>query len=135
MFTSAPTVLKHRACLGVLLILCGSVFNSLYAQQATFSGKITDDNTGLGIANVAVVPQANQSGTRVVLSDSEGNYNLSVGSNTNIRLRAYKPGFFFNPAVVGFVSIGGLPVTGSHALDFSGTGLPFPILILLQAPI
>jgi hypothetical protein len=115
--------------------LCGGA--SVWAQQptATFSGRITDQTTGNGIADVAIVAQGNQTGTRVAITDVEGNYSLPMGANTNIRLRAYKTGFIFNPAFVGFTSIGGPPITGTRTLDFSGAALPFPILIFSQAPI
>jgi hypothetical protein len=55
-----------------------------------------------------------------------------MGTNTNIKLRAYRKSFVFNPVFFGITSIGG-PITGSHPLNFSGTS--FPILIFLQAPI
>jgi len=123
---------------GVMLItatLCAG--SSVWAQQptATFSGRITDQSTGQGIAAVAVVAQGNQTGTRVAITDVEGNYSLPLGANTNIRLRAYKTGFVFNPAFVGFSSIGGQPITGSRILDFTGVGFPLPVLIFAQAPI
>jgi hypothetical protein len=116
----------------VATIIIGPV--SVWAQQpaATFSGRVTDQNTGQGIADVAIVIQGNQTGTRVALTDAQGNYTLPVGANTNIRLRAYKTQYVFNPAAVGFASIGGT-ITGPHALDFTGATLPF--LILVQPPI
>ncbi len=107
---------------------------SVYAQTATFSGRVTDQSTGLGIANVAVVAQGNQTGTRVAVTDAQGNYSIQMGANTNIRLRAYRQGFIFNPAQIGFVGLG-TPIFGSIPQDFSGTGIPFPILIFGQAPI
>jgi hypothetical protein len=78
------------------VVLVGS--SSVFAQQptATFSGRVTDQNAA-GIADVAIVAQGNQTGTRVALTDLQGNYSLTMGANTNIRLRAYKTGFFFNP--------------------------------------
>lgn len=118
----------------VLLTLCTT--GSAWAQQptVTFSGHVTDQNTRQGIVDVAIVAQGNQTGTRVVISDANGNYTLPFGANTNIKLRAYKSGFIFNPALVGFASIGGPPITGNRSLDFTGTQLPFPILILAQPP-
>jgi hypothetical protein len=115
--------------------LCGGF--SVWAQQpsVTFSGRVTDQNTAQGIAGVAIVAQGNQTGTHVAITDAQGNYSLPFGANTNIRLRAYKTGFFLNPALVGFSSIGGLPITGARTLDFTGVRLPFPILIFAQAPI
>jgi hypothetical protein len=123
---------KQYLWLGLTLILTTAV--PVYSQTATFSGKITDQNTGLGIADVAVVAQGNQTGTRVAITDAQGNYSLSMGSNTNIKLRAYRATFVFNPAFVGFASIGG-PILGTHPLDFTGAALPFPILIFVQAPV
>jgi hypothetical protein len=115
--------------------LCGE--SSVWAQQptATFSGRITDQNTGEGIADVAIVALGNQTGTRVAITDVQGNYSLAMGANTNIRLRAYKTGFIFSPAFVGFTSIGGPPISGARTLDFSGVAFPLPILIFAQAPI
>ena len=114
------------------LILATAV--PVHSQTATFSGKITDQNTGLGIADVAVVAQGNQTGIRVAITDAQGNYTLSMGANTNIKLRAYRTNFVFNPVFVGFTSIGG-SIVGAHPLDFSGAALPFPILIFAQAPV
>ncbi len=106
------------------LALCGE--SSVWAQQptATFTGRITDQNTAVGLADVAIVAQGNQTGTRVVITDAQGNYSVSLGANTNIRLRAYKTGFVFNPAFVGFASIGGQPITGTRTLDFTGIAPP-----------
>lgn len=119
-------------CIFILLLLTPF---AVFSQTAIFSGRITDQNTGLGIPNVAVVAQGNQTGTRVAVTDSQGNYNIQMGANTNIKLRAYRTSFIFSPALAGFSTIGGFPLTGSHPVDFSGTALPFPILIFAQAPI
>lgn len=110
---------------------------SAYPQQATatFSGRITDQNTGLGVANVAVVAQGNQKGTRVAVTDAQGSYTLPVGSNTSVRLRAYRTNFIFNPAFIGFAGLGGFPVSGPHTVNFTGAPLPFPIVIFGQPPI
>ena len=104
------------------------------SQTATFSGRVTDQNTGLPLPDVAVVAVGNLTGPRVAVSNSAGDYTLEMGPNTNIRLRAYRTNFVFNPAVVGFASIGGF-ITGSRTLNFSGTALPFSILIFPQGPI
>lgn len=129
---------RNQLCRSLALLmvtLCGAV--SVWAQQPTFSvsGRVTDQNTGQGIADVALVAQGNQTGTRVVITDAQGNYTLSFGANTNIRLRAYKTLFVINPVLVGFASIGGLPITGSTQQDFTGLRLPIPILIFAQPPI
>jgi hypothetical protein len=121
-------------CLGLGLTLILTTAVSAYAQTATFSGKVTDQNTGLGIPAVAVVALGNQTGTRVATTDAQGNYMISMGPNNNIRLRAYRTNFAFNPVQVGFVSIGTF-LAGPRQLDFSGASLPFPILIFGQAPI
>ena len=104
------------------------------SQVATFSGRVSDETTSQGIPDVAVVAQGDLTGTRVAVSDSQGNYTLQVGANTNIKLRAYRKNFIFNPAFIGFTSIGGF-VTGPRTVDFQGAALPFPILIFAQAPI
>lgn len=120
--------------LAVLFVtVCAAV--PIWAQATvTFSGRVTDQNTGLGLAGVAVVAQGNQTGTRVAISDAQGNYNLPVGANTNIRVRAYRTNFVFNPIFAGYASPGGFPITGALQLNFSGAG-PFPILIFAQAPV
>src|SRR5436190_2064914 len=87
----------------LVAMICAAV--SARAQAVTFTGHITDQATGQGIANVAVVGVGNQTGTRVVVTDSAGNYSLPLGANTNIRLRAYKSLYVFNPLVVGYTSV------------------------------
>ncbi len=116
------------------LLLLFSIAAPIRAQVATFSGRVTDQNSGQGIADVAIVAQGNLTGTRVAISDVQGNYTLQMGANTNIKLRAYRTNFFFNPALAGFASLGGFPVSGTHSLNFDGTALPFPIFIF-GAPI
>jgi len=123
----------HPSRMISLLFLAVLAVGPVYSQTVTFFGRVTDQNTGLGLSDVAVVATGNQMGIRVALTNSQGDYTLQLGTNTNIRLRAYRTNFFFNPAVVGFSSIGG-PITGSHPLDFSGTALPFSILIFPQGP-
>jgi hypothetical protein len=118
--------------LGLTLILTTAV--SAYSQTATFSGKVTDKNTGLGIPDVAVVAQGNLTGTRVAITDTQGNYVISMGANNNIKLRPYRTDFLFNPIEVAFMSIGAL-LGGPHQLDFSGTALPFPVFIVVKDPI
>jgi len=105
-----------------------------YSQTVTFSGRVTDSNTGVGMADVAVVAVGNQTGTRVALTNAQGDYTIQMGANTNIRMRAYRTQFFFNPVVAGFTSIGG-PLIGSHPLNFQGTALPFSFLIFAQGPV
>jgi len=69
-----------------------------YSQTATFSGRVTDQNTGVGIPDVAIVAVGNQTGARVAITDAQGNYTLPMGTtNNNIKLRAYRPNFLFNP--------------------------------------
>lgn len=116
----------------LLLLLITAAHAS--SQTATFSGRVTDTNTGLAIPDVAVVALGNQTGTRVALTNANGDYTIEMGTNTNIKLRAYRTQFVFNPIFASFTSIGG-PLIGSHPLNFQGTAFPFTILILLQAPI
>ena len=116
----------------LLLLLIASAH--AYSQTVTFSGRVTDTNTGLGLSDVAVVALGNQTGTRVALTNANGDYTIEMGANTNIKLRAYRTQFVFNPIFAGFTSIGG-PLIGSHPLNFQGTAFSFTILILLQAPI
>jgi hypothetical protein len=119
----------------LLVMLCGVI--PVCAQQATvtFSGRVSDQNTGLAIAGAAIVAQGNQTGTRVAISDAQGNYNLPLGANTNINVRAYKTSVVLSPLSVSFTAVGGPPVSGSRTIDFTGFVLPFPILIFAQAPV
>ena len=105
-----------------------------YSQTATFSGRVTDQNTGQGIPDVAVVVLGNQTGTRVAITDTQGNYATSMGANTRIKLRAYRTNYVFNPLQVLMVSLGG-PIVGSQPWDFVGSSFPFPIFIIIQEPI
>jgi hypothetical protein len=116
----------------LVLLLLSAV--PVYSQVATFSGRVIDQNTGEAIPDVAIVAQGDLTGTRVAVSDAQGDYTLQMGANTNVKLRAYRKNFIFNPALAGFASIGGF-VTGPRTVDFQGTALPFPILIFAQAPI
>lgn len=117
----------------LLLALILTTALTAYSQVTTFSGKVTDQTTGAGIANVAVVAQGNQTGTRVAVTDATGNYTLPMGANNNIKVRAYRTNFVFNPLQVVFVSTG--IVVGPHPLDFTGSALPFPILIFGLEPL
>ena len=105
-----------------------------YSQTVTFSGRVTDTSTGLGIPDVAVVAVGNQTGTRVAVTNTNGDYTIEMGTNTNVKIRAYRKNFSFNPVFAGFTSIGG-PLTGSHPLNFTGTAFPFAFLIFAQAPV
>jgi hypothetical protein len=118
----------HPSRFVICLLLFIATVVPAYSQTATFSGRITDQNTCAGIPDVAVVALGNQTGTRVAVTDSQGNYAIEMGTNTNIRVRAHRPQFVFNPVFAGFSSIGG-PITGTHPLDFQGAALPFSILI------
>ena len=125
MRSKCPPILRPL----LLILITGA---HAYSQTATFSGRVTDSTTGLGLPDVAVVAVGNQTGTRVALTNAQGDYTLVMGTNTNIKVRAYRTKFVFNPVFVGITSIGG-PIIGSHPLNFSGTA--FPNLIFLQAPI
>lgn len=118
----------------ITIIFVLSVAGSAYSQTATFSGRVTDQTTGQGIPNVAVVGLGNQTGTRVAVTDAQGAYSLVMGPNTHIRLRAYRSTFVFNPAQIGFFSLGP-PISSTIPQDFSGTSIPIPILIFGQAPV
>src|ERR1044072_2734402 len=81
-----------------LLLLLITVAHA-YSQTVTFSGRVTDTNTGLGIPDVAVVAGVNQTGTRVALTNTNGDYTIEMGTNTNIKMRAYRRNFSFNPVI------------------------------------
>src|SRR2546423_10992890 len=128
----------HKLCssLVLLMVLYGATA-VVRAQQSTvtISGRVTDQNTGQGIGGVAIACLGNQTGTRVAITDAQGNYTLPFGSNTDIKLRAYKTSFIFNPVSAEFISFGGFPLTGRLTRDFTGTSFPFSILIFAQPPI
>jgi hypothetical protein len=111
----------------IAVLLAGATI--LSAQTATFSGRVTEESNGQGIAGAVVVAEGNLTGTRVVVTDAQGNYTLPFGANTNIRLRAYKTTYTFNPLMVIFVS-SGPALSGSFSRDFAGTSRPFRIIAL-----
>jgi len=123
--------LLARSSLVLLVLLGGAIVVS--AQTVTFFGRVTEQSTGQGVSGAAVVAEGNQTGTRVAVSDAQGNYSLPLGANTNIRLRAYKTNYIFNPFLTTFMSGGGFPISGSFNRDFDGSS--FPILILAKAPV
>jgi hypothetical protein len=123
-----------RAFVFITVLTIGVV--SVAGQTVTtFLGRVTDDTTGQPVQNAAIVAIGNQTGSRLAISDAQGNYAIELPANTNIKIRAYKTRYIFNPALAGFSSLGGLPIMGQHPMNFSGTALPFPILIFSQAPI
>ena len=69
-------------CLSLALIVTTAV--TAYSQTTTFTGRVTDQNTGLGIPNVAVVAVGNLTGTRVAITDTQGNYSIPIGANSNV---------------------------------------------------
>jgi hypothetical protein len=109
------------------IVLLGGITTS--AQTATFSGRVTEQASGQGISGAAVVAEGNATGTRVVVTDAQGNYNLTIGANNNIRLRAYKTTYTFDPLLVIHVS-SGPPVSGSFSQDFAGSSFPVRIVTL-----
>ena len=127
-----PRKTRSRILALLLVTLCGAI--SVQAQSVvTFSGRVTNQSTGQAIAGVAIVAQGNQTGTRVVITDAQGNYTLPFGANTNINLRAYKTTFIFNPVLVSYSSLGGFPIPGNITRDFGGSS--FPILVFALPPI
>src|SRR2546423_10184538 len=103
--------------------------------QGTFSGRVTDNTSGQGVSGAAVVMVGNQTGTRVAISDSVGNYSLPYGWNTSIELRAYKQPYIFSPILVSLSSPGGFPIFGPITQNFQGTILPIQILIFPLPPV
>jgi len=126
--------LLQRLTLGFLILLGAGVCAS--AQTVTFTGRVTDQSTGQGIADVAVVASG-QTGTRVAITDAQGNYSVSlgVGANTDVFLRAYKSTYIFNPISSEFVAFGGFPLVGTITRNLTGTSFPFSILIFALPPI
>jgi hypothetical protein len=113
--------------LTILVVLLLGSANTVSAQTATFSGRVTEQNTGQGISGAAVVAEGIVTGTRVAVTDAQGNYSLPFGANNNIRLRAYKATYTFDPLMVVYVS-SGPPLSGSFSRDFAGTSFPFRLI-------
>jgi hypothetical protein len=117
----------------VLLLAVSIAFAiPLGAQTITFSGRVTDQSSGQGVSGAVVVAEGNATGTRLALTDANGNYSLPMGANINIRIRAYKTNYIFNPVMVGLFSLGP-PLNGSFTQNFSGSN--FPVLIVLRSPV
>ncbi len=114
-----------RISIVTIVLLFGGL--AVSAQTATFSGRVTEQVGGQGISGAAVVAEGNVTGTRVAVTDPQGNYNLPVGANTNIRIRAYKTNYIFDPLMVIHISTGP-PVSGSFSRDFAGSSFPFRII-------
>jgi len=121
--------------LALLMMLCCAA--SVRAQQTvvTITGRVTDQNTGQGIAGVAVTCLGNQTGTRVAVTDAQGNYSVPFGANTDIKVRAFKASYIFSPLLDQTTTFGGFPITGTLTRNFTGTSLPFQILIFALPPI
>ena len=110
----------------VVVICCAS---ALAAQTATFTGRVTEQANGQGVSGAVVVAEGNVTGTRVVVTDAQGNYNLPFGANTNIRVRPYKATYTFNPLMVVHVSTNAA-INGTFSQDFSGSSFPFRIIAM-----
>lgn len=120
MFLS-PT--RFALILGV--VICSA--SALAAQTATFTGRVTEQANGQGVSGAVVVAEGNVTGTRVVVTDAQGNYNLPFGANTNIRIRAYKQSYTFSPLFVVHVSTNAA-INGTFSQDFAGSSFPFRII-------
>jgi hypothetical protein len=118
---------RFALILGVLF----SCASALAAQTATFTGRVTEQ-TGQGISGAVVVAEGNVTGTRVVVTDAQGNYNLPFGANTNIRIRAYKQSYTFSPLLVVHVSTNAA-INGTFSQDFAGSS--FPVRIITMPPV
>lgn len=113
-------------------ILTSVLFSSaliVSAQTATFTGRVTEQSNGQGISGAVVVAEGNVTGTRVAVTDAQGNYTLPFGANSNIRLRAYNTTYTFNPLLVAYVTTGPA-IFGSFSRDFAGTSFPFRSITL-----
>lgn len=123
------------ASASLIALLC--VASSVCAQTFTFTitGRVTDQSTGQPISGVAVAGVGNQTGAKVAVTDAQGNYTLIFGTNTDVKLRAYKSGYIFSPVSAEFTALGGLSLLGTFPENFTGSSFPFPILIFAQPPI
>ena len=127
----AVTIALLRICvasvrmmfLGVVVVFMSAT--SICSQTVTFLGHVTEQTNGQPITGAAIVAEGNQTGTRVAITDAQGNYILSFGGNSNIRLRAYLPNYVLNPVLVTILDPSGFPITGAITKDFAGTSFPF----------
>lgn len=108
------------------VLLAGAT--ALSAQTITFSGRVSEQSNDQGISGAVVVAEGNVTGTRVAVTDAQGNYMLPFGANTNIRLRAYKMTYFFDQMFIHIST--GPPISGSFSHHFTGTNYPFRIIPL-----
>ena len=119
---------RFALILGVV-ICCAS---ALAAQTATFTGRVTEQANGQGVSGAVVVAEGNVTGTRVVVTDAQGTYNLPFGANSNIRIRPYKATYTFSPLMVVHVTTGSA-IFGTFSQDFSGSS--FPVRIITMPPV
>ena len=127
MLTISPAKCVRRLGIIFALVLLGS---DIYSQANVFnlSGRVTNQASGAPIVGVAVTAVGNLTGTKVALTDSSGNFALSMGANTNIKFRAYRQGFIFSPLSSELTSP--VPLTGNLTRDYTGTALPLPLFDL-----
>lgn len=71
--------MKSSVKVGFLMLLSGLLISSgIFAQQITVSGKVTDASDGAPLPGVNILERGTNNGT---VTDNEGNYSISVGSN------------------------------------------------------
>lgn len=115
------------ARISVLAIVLLFGATTIYGQTVTFTGRVTEQTGAQGVSAAVVVAEGNLTGTRVAVTDAQGNYSLTIGANTNIRLRAYKTTYTFDRILVVYVS-SGPALSGSFTENFAGTSFPFRII-------
>lgn len=128
-------ITPSKLFLASALLIYGAASVCAQAPTFTITGRVTDQTTGQGVSGVAVAGVGNQTGAKVAVTDSQGNYSLPFGSNTDIKFRAYKPNYIFNPVSAEISSPSGFPLFGTFPNNFTGQSFPFPILIFAQPPI
>src|SRR5579864_7958244 len=65
----------------IVLLMCGAL--PAVAQQKTVSGKVTSSDDGSALPGVNILEKGTSNGT---VSDSDGNFTISVGSNATLVL-------------------------------------------------
>src|SRR5215213_190593 len=74
----------RKACSFLLMLLCAAF--SVYAQERTLTGKVTDSKDGAALAGVSVTLKGSSNG---VQTDASGNFSIRVPSNARTLVFSY----------------------------------------------
>lgn len=121
-----------------LIVFNLALVQSVYAQQRTISGTVTDKNEGTGIAGVSILATGTSVGTT---TDSEGKFSLQVPSSAStltISFIGYKTvsipitesGNIFVSLESDISELAEIVVVGSRGIQRTTTDTPLPVDIL-----